>query len=92
MKKYAKKQVEKTYLDEITCDCCGRTHTDDRDWSEERYYKQETTIEYTYGSTYPDGGMGESIRIDLCPDCFEHRLLSLLQKEDVHINTTKWDY
>jgi hypothetical protein len=82
MKKYI--DVERHYVDKrvssVTCDICKKEYNGDF-WDREPYSALDTTVELKIGSCYPEGGSGEYFTFDICPKCFETKLIPLLKRE-----------
>ena len=96
MKHY--KEVPKTGTETIfvrmTCDLCGAVSTSHTNWNsgETGYEVSETEISWNNGVNYPEGGYGTEIKVDLCPNCFEKKLIPWLEKQGVIIKRCKWDW
>lgn len=73
------------------CDICGR-ETRHLDWATGSYDIKETEIRLREGSSYPEGGSGTSIEVDICPTCFREKLLPWLETQGVQVQETEWDY
>lgn len=97
MKIYEKRETTSTYLECVrrTCDLCGK-ESSDGDWEKSTYEQNETNIEikikHREGYNVSDGGSGDEIEIDLCPDCFRHKLVPWLQSEGAKINYSNWSW
>ena len=99
MKKFVKKTVtsEITVCEEQCCDLCGtKASKPDHLWQGGTYDIDETEIEVTVrqkeGSSYPEGGVGTEIIIDLCPACFKNRLVPGLRSQGAKIEERDWDW
>jgi len=95
MKLYKKHVVPRhteTRIDKLKCDLCGAESHDRDDWSAERYAVAETTIQCKTGSSYPEGGSGTEYNIDLCPTCFEEKLIPWLQSQGATVKEKEWEY
>lgn len=87
-----KVESERRVLAGVTCDICGRKATSD-DWSEESYGVDEIRIERRHGQQFPEGDFTVLSSFDLCPDCWENKLLPWMQEQgatpsDVDYDTT----
>lgn len=79
---YAKNCVVKT-----TCDICGE------EIKTKQYEIDEVTIQWKKGSSYPEGGSGETTILDICSKCFENKILPLLKdKLNITPRTEEWDW
>ena len=57
----------------IICDPCQAvTHNG---WREDHYDAVETHVSLRTGYNWPEGGSGETTTIDICPKCFETKLI-----------------
>ena len=90
MKHYEKTiipQQVKEVLTSTTCDLCkGKIET------KEYYATQDVKVECRTGMSYPEGGFGEYTEVDLCPDCFNSKLLPWLCSQGAEPRQTEWDY
>ena len=80
-KKHGKRSVtrDESFLEEITCDLCGRKGSPGRhNWSDETYTIEEIKIESEIGNAYPDGGSSEKTEFDICPECFAEKVVPWL--------------
>lgn len=60
----------------LICDICGKEGSVWREWAPSlMYHDADTTIEYTFGTSYPDGGSSTKLVLDICPDCFTGKLV-----------------
>lgn len=89
------KKVETIYkrdvVESITCDICRKEYRYDN-WERGDWSALETEVCLTTGNRYPEGGSGEYIEFDICPDCFQNKLIPLLrEKFDAHPRITEWD-
>jgi hypothetical protein len=94
MKHYKSKVVTETkrFFEYVQCDICGRQANDDDNWNGESYGVSETEIKYREGASYPEGGSGTEIRVDICPTCFLDKLVPWLKSQGVSIEKKEWDW
>lgn len=89
-----KKQIERKYSEEIVeftiCDVCKHKFVGEK-WGVGYYDVAETIIKMRIGKSYPEGSHGEEISLDVCPNCFEEKLIPLLETIGVIPNYTEWD-
>lgn len=88
MKIKKKVQIEREQLAQIKCDICGVLSSDD-EWSKvvtndgwPRTVCHEIKVEHT--ETRPDyygSGIGRTFQVDLCPKCFDERLVPWLREQ-----------
>lgn len=64
-------------IDYRACDLCGRP-TETQDCHD---CDAVEPLQHRYGTSYPEGGDGEEIEIDLCPSCFKNKLVPWLQSQ-----------
>jgi len=93
MKKYVKETVtkEQTIFKYLECDLCKK-QSKCRDWENGAFEVNETEIRYKTGSSYPEGGSGTEIEIDLCPNCFKDKLIPWLEKQGCKVKEREWDW
>jgi hypothetical protein len=88
-----KTEPAKTYKAHVKtqCDLCkkeGPRHN----WSDECYYRETTELTLREGTTYPDGGSGTEIRVDICPSCFREKLVPWLESQGAKVAEEDWDW
>jgi hypothetical protein len=76
----------------MTCDICGRESKSSHGWSDEKFTVDETEIRHRTGRNFPEGGSGEEIQVEICPDCFTGKLIPWLESQGVKIQKKEWDY
>jgi hypothetical protein len=79
---------------ERTCDLCHKKARDPQsgEWGTSSYDVEDVTVEYRTGSSYPEGGGGTEYSIDMCPDCFENRLIPWLESQGAIVTEQEWDH
>lgn len=95
MKTYETKTVPAVPAKEVqvctgrTCDLCGKKAWSGDDWKPGCYDVLETDVTVTVkkreGVNYPEHHDVEEWDIDLCPDCFETKLVPWLQSQGAKI-------
>lgn len=93
MKKYEKRESKPTFYDvlvEIKCDLCGKTTNNE--WLKDSYDATETEVRWKTGENYPSGGSGETTTIDICPDCFETKLIPWVKEQGGEPTVKEWDW
>lgn len=87
--------AERTRLVETTCDLCGAL-AKRGNWESSSYEVNEVEVEVTVrqkdGYTYPEGGSGTEIVVDICPECFKGKLVPFLRSEGAKIEEQEWDF
>jgi len=93
MKVYEKKiaTTEREVFQGILCDICG-SETVRGTWAFDPYSIDEVTIKHRCGSNFPEGGMGQEIEVDLCPECFDDKLVPWLRNQGARVIQTEWDW
>lgn len=94
MKKYKKIPVPATLRDVLEyeeCDICKK-RTDGRGWKEHSYSVVDIDISMRTGDEYPSGGSGDVISFDVCPDCFENKLIPWMQAQGAEPTIKEWDW
>lgn len=92
MKKYEERTSPETKyqaLVETKCELCGNTTTNK--WKTEAFDALEVEVKLKTGSSYPEGGFGEEITIDICPDCFMTKLVPWVKSNGGEPTTKEWD-
>ena len=44
------------------------------------------------GVSYPEGGSGTEIEVDLCPTCFKEKLVPWLRSQGATIEEKEWEW
>lgn len=73
-------------LYKTTCDVCGD------EIKEERYSAEEVTVKRRTGCSYPDGGSGQEVSVDMCGKCFDEKLVPWLESQGVKPKTEDWEW
>jgi hypothetical protein len=76
----------KHVLDKTTCDLCGSVINSERGDAEEVEVKHRT------GSSYPEGGSGQEVRVDMCGDCFDDKLVPWLRAQGADPRIEDWEW
>jgi hypothetical protein len=63
-----------TVFDYLKCDLCGTISHDSR-WSSRQYEVTQPEVTLRVGDNYPEGGNTKETILDICPDCFEKKLI-----------------
>ena len=67
--------TDRDVVDHLICDLCGKK-SGDGDWVPKGYNVSETTIEMNQGTNYgSEGGDNKKTGFDICPACFETKLV-----------------
>ena len=93
MKKMGHEQKTVEVVEEMTCDMCGqKTPWIRSDWSTSPHTTASTTVkmETGYSMDYDGGGESEEVEIDICPDCFNTKLIPWLESQGVKIERKKY--
>ena len=80
------KEVEVTVESYLECDKC---HCEIKQQSTWDVFESEFT--YKTGESYPEGGSGEKITLDLCQKC-GIEAIELLKSNGFRINKEEWDW
>lgn len=81
---------------EVTCDLCGAKASEPGDFSGSCYELDETevsvTVKHRKGDQYPDCAMWEDTEVDMCPTCFQGKLVPWLKEQgaDVRVKDGGW--
>lgn len=90
MQTFETKLAEVKYNYKTFCDWCGTQITGGRsiNWD---YNKDDFTLSWEWGDSYPEGGSGEEINVDLCLSC-RNKLFSWLKSQGCKVEIKEWDY
>lgn len=74
----------KQELDRTTCDLCGA------EIKAGRYSAEEVEVRHRTGSSRPDCGAGEEVRVDMCGTCFDTKLVPWLRTQGADPKPEGW--
>jgi hypothetical protein len=80
----------KTVLAQTLCDLCGKD-LNDQD-VEHVFEVHDVTISCRTGESYPEGGSGQCVEIDLCTVCFLGKLVPWFAGQGAVIKHKEWDW
>ena len=76
------------------CDLCGAI-AEHGQWPKEPFSVNETDVRvivrHKEGSQYPDGGWGTEAELDICPKCFNEKLVPWANSQGANIQYEEWD-
>lgn len=73
------------------CDLCGKEYSGDN-WDKGSYERHRVDVSYEFGEVYPECGSTETIVYDICPKCFEEKLIPWLKSQGAEYRTEKTDW
>lgn len=88
-KKTTEKTIKHEYIESITCDICKKVYEGD-DWERNDLECLETEVRMKTGYNFPEGGCGEEINYDICPLCFEDKLIPALKTMGAESTVENW--
>ncbi len=93
MKKYKTKHIEahdEQVFGSVVCDLCG--DESEHYWRQDDADAVDTTVRMIKGA-YDEGvnPVGIEIEVDICPKCFEFRLLPWLRSQGAHVEWKGWE-
>jgi hypothetical protein len=89
-KKVIRPEKEVEITEAIECDLCKRKFTG-YEWPRKTFEVLECKMELRTGKAYPDGeGWGESLTVDICPDCFKTKLAAWLESQGAKLRVETW--
>ena len=97
MRRYETKPRTGTYeeLVETKCDLCG-IEAKAGNWDSSSYGINETEIEVKIkqrkGEAFPECGHGTEFMVDMCPDCFQNKLIPWLISQGAEITQRNWEW
>lgn len=76
----------------VVCDICGQKSIYTWSWKTDNYDATDIEIMHRTGNNYPEGGSGTKFECDICPECFQNKLVPFLQSIAKHpIDYVEWD-
>jgi hypothetical protein len=75
----------------VTCDLCKRV-SKFPNFKESNFDALEIEVKMRTGNSYPEGGSGEEVSFDICPECFQKKLMPFLQAQGAEPTQTEWDW
>lgn len=85
MKLYKTQISEYTVLDKMVCDVCGKESISDN-WDTKLYDVADTTVSYIFGKSYPDDHHEIELFLDICPECFQTKLVPFFESQGIKFN------
>lgn len=79
-----------TVVDSLRCDICHRKAEGDN-WTKDMYDAAETVVRWKAGTSFPEGGSGATTEIDICPECFETKLIPWVESQGGKPEKKEWD-
>jgi len=73
------RQYDDNWIVSITCDICKETYRG-QDWNAGSFDVLDTEVSFEFGTHYPEGRSTRKISVDICPRCFEEKLIPLLKE------------
>lgn len=81
-------------LVKLTCDLCGRAapHPSGATWESSYYDTDEVTVEVRHkkGVAYPEIHHGINRSFDLCPQCFEEKLIPWMESQGAKVSELEY--
>ena len=74
----------------MQCDICGKQSDQRESWKAGDNEVSEITLTYRTGESWPEGGSGEEIEVDICPECFTTKLIPWLKEQGATLVTKEW--
>lgn len=62
----------------IVCDLCNKATDWQQDWTSDMYAIAETEIRLSTGTRYPECSNREDTVFDVCPECFQGKVIPAL--------------
>jgi hypothetical protein len=97
MKTYTEKQISYTanVISERKCDLCGKvsSNPDPEAWNINSCYDvNETEVSINSGSSFPGGGFGTRRTFDICPECFDKKLIPWMASQGAspQVQESEW--
>lgn len=77
---------EREVVDYVTCDLCRQRLP----LSAGQYRIDEITVMRREGSSYPEGGSGIECEFDLCPQCWDEKLVPWMREQGGEVRISEW--
>lgn len=74
-------------VDRTICDLCGQEIK-----PAGNYEVSEIEVSHKSGNAYPEGGSGDFLSFDLCPKCFDEKLVPWLRSQGAVREVQAWDW
>ena len=93
MQEYVKYQevITETKIIRVTCDKCGSVIYEDGKSMDGYSAYNYDWFEYKSGTSYPEGGWGEKVILDLCKSC-SICLITLMNENGYDTRVEEWEY
>lgn len=101
MRRYEEKKTTSTYTScvSLTCDICGAAApTPSASWSGRAWVDAgsydilDVKVRLKDGASYPEGGHGERVGFDICPECFRSKLVPLIESTfKIKATKSEWE-
>ena len=61
-------------------------------WSNDRFGVDKVTVSRSRGNRWPDGGVGKTKWFDVCPECFENKIIPFIHEfRKEKISSEDWE-
>ena len=84
---------ERTYTADVKCDLCGVLAPSPSNYSpwEKLYDVAQPEVSLKTGEQWPEGGSGERVFFDICPECFMSKVVPALKALGAEPTVEDWD-
>lgn len=97
MRTYEEKEelTKRSVLIETKCDICGKI-AKYGSWEKSTWDVEDVevsvSINHKSGKSYPECSWGTTYNVDLCPECFQKKLIPWLESQGAEISEKEYDY
>ncbi|MFH1116876.1 MAG: hypothetical protein V1792_23415 [Pseudomonadota bacterium] len=86
MKRIEIPAITQNIVDFVACDICGAKI------SHGCYEVDEVEVRHKTGSSYPEGGSGTEVTVDMCGKCFDEKLVLWLRSIGAAPRVEEWEW
>lgn len=91
VEKEVQRNYKQTIIDKYICDLCGSQSKDDN-WVKGTYEVDEISVSRITGVRYPEGGNVTVETFDICPNCWETKLVPWMKSQNASPRVKEIDY
>ena len=90
VEKEVERRYKQTIIDKYICDLCG-SQSKDENWAK-GYEVDEIRVSREKGTRYPEGGSIIVETFDICPNCWETKLVPWMKNQNASPRKKEIDY
>jgi hypothetical protein len=96
--KEEKHEIKQIYQTSIICDLCKKESEQADHWVRQMPERavittdeNSITLTHKFGKRYPEGGWGQVLEIDICPECLQNKVLPFLKEQGCSVEYQDWE-